>query len=389
MKRWLLGLFSLPGFAQQVQLPGLQELRIGAGVQITGIYTRGTLADISKQGRLEPVDDRFDLGIRRARLTVSGRIRNDLDFRVIFYYDNVGRDRFTGTRGTPSEGNVGIWDAFWMWSARPGWLHLTIGYFRPQLGREHITSGVQTNSSMDKLPTQNYLRFHAIGRSNGRETGINAGGLYLGRGWSVNYNAGFFDASHEKLVGEAYGGQRWSPLLVGRLALTLGQPEMSNYGIDYQINYFGRRRGITGALNYSHQGHTNVFSKNEVAGFDVLANYGPLNFDAEFESLRRLRLDGARYRDRVWHVRTGYNIRARTGWVEPVVAVMRFTGSPLSVWANGRDRVTDLGVNWYVQQTRIKFNVHYTRQSGCPLSGYDDGKIRRGNMVGLGIQLLY
>jgi len=380
---------ATPVVAQNVQVPGLQELRFGAGIQFTGIYTYGARADVNNDGRLEPVDNRFDIGARRARFTLNGRLRDDLDFRVIFYYDNIGRDRFTGTRGTPSEGNVGVWDAFWGWHAHPVWANFTIGYFRPQIGREHITSGFQTNSSMDKLPTQNYLRSHVLGRSNGRETGLNLGGLYLGRNWSFNYNAGFFDTSHEKVTGQAFGAERWSPLLAGRIAFTLGDPEMRIYGIDYQVNYFGRRRGITAALNYSHQGETNVFRKNELTGFDILANYRPLNFDAECEWLKRRRTDGNRFTDRVCHVRAGYNIRVRTTWLEPVAAVMRFTGSPLSVNAGGRDNVTDLGLNWYVRETRIKFNLHYTRQRGRATSGYDDGKIRRGDMVGLGIQLVY
>lgn len=389
MRRLLVALLAAPLLAQNVQIPGLQELRIGGGIQLTGIFTHGTRADLSNSGRLDPVDDRFDLGLRRARLTLSGRILAGLDFRVIFFYDNVGRDRFTGTRGTPSEGSLGIWDAFWTWHARPERLHIIIGYFRPQLGREHITSGFQTNSSMDKLPTQNYQRIHAIGRSNGRETGINAGGLYSRGKWCLNYNAGFFDASHEKLAGQPYGGRRWSPLLAGRLALSIGDPEMKSYSIDYQVNYFGRRRGLTVAAFSSHQGHTDAFQRNSTMGLDLLANYGPLNLDAECSRLARRRLDGAAYADHTWHARAGYNIRAASSWLEPVFAVAHFTGSSLSPWKDGRDEWVDAGLNWYLRETRVKFNLHFTRQSGRPLSGYDDGKIRRGNMVGFGVQFVF
>lgn len=386
---WLLLVLCWAMAAQTVQVPGLQELRLGVGVQLTGIYTHGARADLDHDGRLEPVDDRFDLGLRRARVSLNGRIREDLDFRVIFYFDNVGRDRFTGTRGNPNEDRVGIWDAFWTWRASPTWANFTVGYFRPQLGREHITSGFQTNSSMDKLPTQNYIRTHAIGRSNGRETGLNVGGLYLGRKWALNYNAGFFDTSHEKVTGQAYGGRYWAPLLAGRFAVSLGDPEMRSYGIDYQVNYFNERRGITAAWVYARQGRTEIFRRNELAGIDVLANYRNLNFDAECDWMKRLRSDRRAYTDRVWHVRAGYNLRARTTWLEPVVALMRFRGHPLSVWADGRDRLLDVGLNWYVRQTRVKFNLHYTRQSGRPISGVDDGQARRGDMIGLGMQFVY
>jgi hypothetical protein len=220
--------------------------------------------------------------------------------------------------------------------------------------------------------------------------GLNIGGLRNGRQWSLNYNAGLFDTSHEKVTGQTYGGDKWAPLLVGRAALTLGQPEMQQYGIDYLVNYFNQRKGITGAAAYSRQGSNNAFLRNETVNLDVLANYGGLNFDAECDFLRRRTLAGAFYTDRVWHVRAGYNIRARTTWVEPVAAVMRFRGDRLSPNANGRDRYLDLGLNWYVRQTRVKLNLHYTRQSGSGVSNCADAKtFVRGNLIGLGVQFVY
>lgn len=374
----------------QDPVPRVSDLRFSAGVQLMGDYTRGGKGDVNGDGVLDPVSDRFDMFARRARFGVSGRVMENVDFRVVFYYDNLGKDRFGGTRSTPNEGTVGVWDAFWTWHAQPTWANVTVGYFRPQIGRENMTSGFQTNSSMDKLPTQAYQRQHTVGRSSGREVGLNLGGLRNTGKWSFNYNAGFFDTSHEKVTGQAFGGEKWSPLLVGRAALTLGQPEMQQYGIDYVINYFNRRKGVTGAVTYAHQGHTNVFRKNETVSLDMLANYAGWNFDAECDFMKRRTLAGARYTDRVWHVRTGYNIRARSTWVEPVVAVMRFHGDRLSVFPNGRDRYLDLGVNWYIRQTRVKLNLHHTRQSGSGVSNWSDGRtFLRGNLIGLGMQFVY
>lgn len=376
--------------AQPAQLPRISDLQIGAGIQFTGIYTTGAKADLDGDQSLDSVHDRFDIGARRARFSVSGTVGETVNFRVVFYYDNIGRDRFTGTRANPNEGNVGVWDAFWTWHANPAWANVTVGYFRPQLGRESITSGFQTNSSMDKLPTQIYQRAHMVGRPSGRETGINVGGLYLRPKWSLNYNVGFFDTSHEKVTGQAFGGERWSPLVVGRLALSLGDPEIRTYAIDYQTNYFGQRNGVTGAVSYARQGETDVFQKNETIGFDLLANYRNLNLDAELDVMRRNALARLEYTDTVWHVRTGYNIRARTTILEPVVAYMRFTGDHYSVFPDGQDELLDLGLNWYIRETRVKLNVHHTRQKGSGVSNVSDGKtFQRGNMIGFGVQFVY
>jgi hypothetical protein len=203
--------------AQTVQLPHVSDLRFSAGIQLTGIFTHGAFADINGDRKLEPVSDRFDFSLRRARFSVSGRVLENLEFRVVMYYDNLGRDRFTGTRATPSDGTVGIWDAFWMWHAQPAWANVTVGYFRPQAGRENLTSGFQTNSSMDKLPTQVYQRAHTVGRSSGRTTGINVGGLRSRPKWGFNYNVGFFNANQAAVPANSV--DRWAPLLVGRMAL--------------------------------------------------------------------------------------------------------------------------------------------------------------------------
>jgi hypothetical protein len=380
--------------AQTVQIPRVSDLRFSAGVQLVGIYTGGAQADINGDRRLENVANRFDFSARRARFSITGRVTEglDLDFRIVFYYDNLGRDRFTGGRSSPGDGTVGVWDAFWTWHAQPTWAAITMGYFRPQIGRENLTSGFQTNSSMDKLPTQVYQRAHTVGRSSGREMGINVGGLRNRSKWGLNYNVGLFDTCHAGVTGQTSGGDLWAPLVVSRVALSLGQPEMQSYGIDYQVNYFNRRKGATLAAAYARQGANNAFHRNETVSFDLLANYSSLNLDAELDLLRRRTLSLVQYTDRVWHIRSGYNIRApHSTWLEPVVAVVKFRGDRLSaLYPNGRDRQLDVGLNWYVRETRVKLNVHCTRQKGSGVSNYSDGAtFLRGNMVGLGVQLVY
>ena len=69
---------------------------------------------------------------------------------------------------------------------------------------------------------------------------------------------------------------------------------------------------------------------------------------------------------------------------------MRFTGDHYSVYRDGKDELLDLGVNWYLRETRVKLNLHHTRQKGAGISGVTDGAtFLRGNMVGLGLQFVY
>ncbi len=384
----ILGVHALS--AQSSQQPQVTNLEIHAGVQFVGIYTAGAKADVNTNQVLEPVDDRFDFHVRRGRLTVSGTALDTLDFRAVLAYDNIGKDRFTGTRSTPNDSNsVTIWEAFSTWRANRRWANVTLGFFRPQIGRESITTWSQINSSMDKLPTQVYLRLHMVGRSSGREAGVNLGGLYNRSRWGLNYNVGCFDTSHEKVTGAPSGGSRWAPLVVGRVAFSLGDPEMKSYGIDYRVNYFDKRNGVTGAVNYSRQGENNVFAANELVGFDLLGNYRHWNLTAELDLMRRKTLSQLDYTDRVWHVRSGYNIPARGTFLEPVMAYMNFAGDQNSPYRNGRDRLFDLGLNWYVKETRLKLNVHCTRQRGEGISLVSDGKtFQKGNMIGFGVQLM-
>lgn len=375
--------------AQTSQVPRISDLRIGAGVQMTGEVTTGARADVNGDNALDAVSNRMDFAIRRGRVSLSGYLMESIEFRVILSFDNFGKDRFSGLRSSPGDEKVGLWDAFWTWHARP-WANVTAGYFRPQIGRENITSGFQTTSSMDKLPTQTYVRTHVVGRSSGREVGVNIGGLRNRKKWGVNYNLGVFDTSHEKVTGQANGGGLWAPLVVARGALSLGDPEMTSFGIDYLTNYFGRRRGVTGAVSYARQGATNAFRRNETVNFDLLANYRNWNLDGELDLMKRRTPAGGAYTDTVWHVRSGYNIRARATWVEPVAAYMRFGGGAQSPYRNGRDELTDVGVNWYIRETRVKLNLHRTWQKGKGVSAYGDGRtFQRGNLVGIGLQFVY
>ena len=121
-----------------------------------------------------------------------------------------------------------IWEASWIWSLSPTF-NVVFGYFRPQVGKEQMGSEFYV-LSFDKSLADIQPRQHLLARSTGRETGGNIGGLYLSDGWSLNYNVGIFDPSNKAIIGN---GTKWSPLLTGRVALSVGDPEMKQYKISY------------------------------------------------------------------------------------------------------------------------------------------------------------
>ncbi|WP_240462306.1 hypothetical protein [Myxococcus sp. CA023] len=53
---------------------------------------------------------------------------------------------------------------------------LSVGLFRPQVGRESLTSGFEVDS-LDKAITQGPLREHLTGTESGRAPGVDVGGL--------------------------------------------------------------------------------------------------------------------------------------------------------------------------------------------------------------------
>ncbi len=388
-----------------------QELDVYFQIQMWNVATFGAQ---DRSGRA--ADDRVDLYIRRGRYGIKGSARRDIRFQFTFAYDNVGKNSLTAATGTPQpvdDREYYLWDGYALIALEQSWANLTAGYFRPQFGRESITSAFNVNS-FTKALSNTYPRTHVVGRSNARETGLNLGGLgRLADGVTLNYNLGWFDTNHPRTIGTDNGGLRWSPLWAGRLALSLGDPEMDHYDLGYIVNGFNLRRGMTLAVNGTTQGRTNErvdgegryaggFAHNRAWGADLLANWGSLNLSAEYVRLTRgfsdafVREHGAvraaEFTDTVWFVRAGWNFPLRGGRVlEPVAMYSAFDGDQDSVfWARGQDRVLDIGLNWYLDRNRAKVILHWVQQEGRPRSAYAaaDGEAR-GDFLGMGLQLQF
>lgn len=312
---------------------------------------------------------RNDTLIRRGRLGVQGHILKNLNYRVWFAYDNVGKDgntKLMGLAQNTDNANFSLFDTYFTWEIFPQIANLTLGYLRPQIGRENITSAFEVNS-LEKAITNFYLRPHLVGRANGRDTGLNFGGLYLGEFWSINYNFGFFDLNHEKITGgtndSKNGSQIWSPLLSSRVSFTLGEPEIKNYKLGYNINYFGKRKGVTVGINYANQGSTDLFKNNNTLGFDLLANYNNFNFDAEYDILSRNKLDNTSYNDHIFHLRSGYNFNITDEWIlEPIIMYSQAIIAPKSSLGLPSENQIDLGINWYINKNNIKLGTHYIKR---------------------------
>lgn len=392
-------------------------------LQLWSSYSMGQEVYNKESNRYEPVDDRFNLLLRRARLGFRMQPYDNLKFTLLGAYDMIGRDVNTALLGSTNNGSLpafGIWDAFLEWRLKPGSeaMHIVAGYFRPQFSRESITSGWAT-TSFEKAMSQNYIRKHLVGTGPGRALGINLGGLFLtdNKKLGLNYNIGVFNPVYMANDGNSTGAD-FSPLLVGRAVVYLGDPEMKTYKIGYDINYFGQRKGLSIGLGGSWQGSTALFRKSYSAEVDYLLNWGPLNIDGEWNFMWR---DGSRpsgnngprsftYYAGTGHARIGYNLVAGKLFLEPTFMAMRFNGATDAEGqadakaigaSSGKDFTYDAGLNWYLNKTRLKLALHYTwneGDAGAGGAGFTGnayfsqpgvGAIRRGNWIGLGLGAIF
>ena len=346
-----------------------KKIEITQSLQLWDVHTLESLGESASETR-------NDLYIRRGRIGVKGSLVQNLDFNVVFAYDGIGRDKNTAGNGRPNPDDnhdFFLWEAFWMWHYKP-LLNITTGYFRPQVGREHMTAAFKT-MSFEKSLSNFQPRAHYLARGTGRELGLNLGGLYLGTGWSFNYNVGVFDPSSEDLIGE---GTKWSPMLASRAAFTLGDPEMEKYGIVYTHSYYGKRKGITFGLNSSFQGETEIFRSNSFYGGDILANWGPLDFTVEYDWLYRnsyLEPDITDVNpaptksttDKVSTYKLGYNFLLKNGKVLQAAAMYSeqlaqdqgLTAGRNALTAATDQRLYDIGVNYLLNKDNLKLNLHY------------------------------
>ncbi len=391
-------------------------LKASAMLQFWTTYTIGQELYDAEQKVYIPVDNRVNAYFRRARFLLRGEPYEGLRYYLAMHFDQAGHDLLSATQGpnNSAEPAVGIWDAFVQWRLPVAGdaLHLTGGWFRPQFQREAVTPAWAV-ASMEKSTAQNYVRLHLTGRGPGRAAGLNLGGMLKGEGWSLLYNAGFFNPLLTGLGGNSVGIQ-YAPLLSGRVSLGIGDPEMEQYGIAYTMNYFGARRGLSLDFNLARQGRTDQFVSALAYGPGFLFNHGPWAIDGEWIWMQRNahrtgnQLFSAR--NGAGHLRMGYNIPAGRFVIQPAGMAMWFDG-PMDAAAqadahalrlsSGREHTLDFGVNWYLNRRDLAIQLHYTIHQGnagaagdgATVNAYFNqatiGPIRRGNWIGLGFNAIF
>lgn len=394
-------------------------------LQFWSVYSSNQKVYNSQSKVYDAVENRLNFLIRRGRMGFRMQPFDNLKATVMLSFDAIGRDVQSGSFGAANNGaipSVGLFDAFleWRLKSKSEKFFLVAGYFRPQISRESITPAWQVGS-LEKSATQTYLRQHIVSINAGRAAGVNLGGLLKNSSEKVclNYNLGVFNPGLY-----AYGnnsvGKQFSPLLVGRAVLSLGDPELKQYGISYLQNFFNQRKGISLALDASTQGQTDLFSRNTSIGTDVLLNWKALNVDAEYHHMVR---NGTRqlpnnaglrsfaYASSVRHLRVSYNwIAGKKLFLEPTFTLMHYKGATdalaqadaLSVNTfSGTETYYDTGINWHLQERKLKLMLHYIWRKGNPGAAGDGttvndyfnqlgvGAIRRGNWLGLGVNAIF
>ncbi len=375
-------------------------------------------------GETDLKDTKADLYIRRGRFGFKGHLMKNLSYKIWFAHDNLGRDDLNpvdAARGAVKTkgltySKLEVWDAYFTWSYDKTWANISIGYFRPQIGKESITSGFAVLSYEKGLPNF-YVRRHIIGKpdkgkseafgrssGNGRIFLINWGGLYKSKGWSLNWNLGVGDDQNYT------DKSNWSPLISARVAVSIGDPEMKKYKLGYKQTYFGKRHGVTVGLNFGYQGEgvdraarkysgsgslvrDAQFDNNKMYGIDILANYGPVDLFAEYDILKREWKDnqvgsfsGKDYTDKVWTVKAAYNFKLSNGQiVQPSVTYGVFDpdNNGYSIYGKKKNTTWDVGVNWYIKKQRAKLILHYVSGKVENYRGTEDAK---SSYVGLGFQ---
>ncbi len=387
---------------------------VKASMQLWSIYSTGMETYNTAAKSYEPVDDRFNVSLRRARVAFLGEPYAGIKYNVVLAYDQIGRDVLSsGVGGTnKADPSVGILDAFLQWKiSKSDALNLVGGWFRPQMQRESITGAWATNS-FEKSMSQNYLRNHLVGTGFGRAAGLNLGGIVTKNKIALNYNVGVFNPVTASLSGSSVG-KKYAPLLAGRVSLSLGDPELSKYAINYDVNFFNKRKGVSLDFNVARQGETELFQSSTAYGPGLLLNWGPVNLDGEWMFLKREAADSSRTikaNEGTGHLRLGVNLPAGKFVLEPVVMVMKFNGEMNAAgqanattlkMSAGEETTYDAGVNWYLDGKNLKLALHYTWRNGDAGSAGDGsqvnayfsqngvGAIRRGNWLGLGLSAIF
>lgn len=359
-----------------------QQIDLLAMAQFWGVYEE------MDEDRLEDGDARTDMFIRRGRLGVKGSFSKNVEFRVWYAYDLLGKDlatnTFNGMIGTNTDDkNFQVWDAFVKFKIDPKF-NITTGFFRPQTSRESFRSafGVMT---FEKTYPNFVHRAYTVNKGPGRSTGINFNGTFGSSKLGLSYDLGAFNTFEDRAVS--------SLMYAGRLALHIGAPEKGFK----QDSHFGKKNGIIVGVYGTTQSkvcqqavkavkitNLELISDPQNAlqsiswGTDFLGNYNNFNLKAEYAFNQYSDLMGTDnitgdYAIRSYDIIGGYNLGKVFGPGELEFAVGysaidsdgKLQLGEVSIidkkYGNvyGDVSMVDLGFNYYLKQNKYKLNLHY------------------------------
>jgi hypothetical protein len=318
------------------------------------------------QGDFTP---RYDMFIRRGRFGVNGKIASKLTYSTMFSYDGIGKDKYTVSQGGAlnSDDNFRfvLRDGFLSYNSSRA-LNITVGYFRPRLGKEAIYSSWFCISQEKSLPN-NQPRMHVLGRAIGRETGINIGGLKtINKSLNLLYDVGLFDTNSPLIIGN---DSIKSILKTARIVLMIGEPEMKDYSLVYYQSGYGKRKGISFGINASHQGKTSIFKQNMFYGADIQLNYGALDLVLEQDWMYRESIvtstQSIKTIDKVNSAKIAWNfVQKNNTIIQPTFMISSETPDEQYSGQNpftksSKQYVVDAGINWLINKDRLKLGLHY------------------------------
>ena len=374
-------------------------------LQLWTTYTFGQQVYDEYTHTYNRTNNTFNTQLRRARFGFTSHLSPRLKTNIVTAWNFVGSNAQSATYYAPYEQSHKpiIWSMHveWRLLKNSPTVNLVSGYFLPQIGRESITRGFDSNS-FEKSLAQNYLRRSLTGTNQGRAPGLMLGGI-IGKNVKIRYDFGIF--STPELAAELEA----SPLYTGRVVVMIGDSENEHYGLRHKLNFDNQRRGVSIGMALAHQDRNRVAHRNQIWGIDWLANYDNWNIDGEFyfyEKHLTSAIENIQNQSFSGYFRLGYNIYTGTGHqkLEPVLSKSFFVGekslegqiaATSAGWYSGIDQSMDVGINYY-SENGVKISLFYVMNHGSSAQTIDPIKInsyfyqngtisiKRGNYLGMG-----
>ena len=311
------------------------------------LQVRADLGDFAASGDSE-YRTGSDFYLRRSRLEITGRPRENVSFQLVLAGDRLGQRESSGRASLPyAFVNYRFGDAA---SIRAGQLKL------PMIRQRWVSASRQLfiDRSLPALALGN-----AVGGYLAPQVSLH-GKL---RGGTLAYLLSLSDGleagdSDSRFSGAAVD-QADGPALVGRLELSpAGWLEGKK-----RESHLGTGRHFALALNAAREGGIEIGGTREdrlLVGGDLSYHHGGLGIQAEY--LRLYRSGGGDASPAGWYLQSGYYLSGRQ--LEPAIRIARYDADLPA----GGDAITTCtgGLNWYADGHRLKLMLNLVHERFGP-----------------------